>query len=335
MHMKRDPQGILSHGYRTLRILVVDDIPHARKLLRGVLAHAGLRQVIECGSREAAFDAVCLENPDIVITDWEMPGGSGLQLIRDIRLDPRSPDPTLPVLLLTAHGGREQVREGRDAGATDFLVKPFTSEAIAIRIKDVVNRQRLNVITPDYRGPDRRRVQRPVAVDRRAGVPQEVLVLPADGLLKAKISGDPTAIEIARAKRAETAGTFQKSAPAAASHPASAVRRAGEELARLIKQALAADGRWPELLAAMGKPLAALLRTVDGGLTPMQVQVAQQLQGFTRDIANAVRDPELLRLVLMTMAAMLRIGVDPGAEAEAMQLAGQIEALHRLRQQNR
>ncbi len=327
---------MLPAGYKGLRILIVDDVAATRILLRGVLIHLGLHQIIECKNREDAFEAVQSAEPDLVITDWEMPGGTGLDLIGDIRNDDRSPDPTLPVILLTSHGGKEQVIRGRDAGATDFLVKPFTPKSIQDRIIEVVDRQRANVITSTYRGPDRRRAQRPVLHDQRSSAPRnDVLVMPPDNLLQAKVSGDARAVAVARMQRTAAARIFHREAGQlvnAAGEPvavAPAAPPGSLELAGLIELALGSEDRWDrrEILTRMISPLDHLLHATGLSMPPALLRVARLFEGFAADPVRAERDPELTRLLLMTMRAMLRIGRDNDAEQVATALAGQVEIL--------
>lgn len=280
---------MLPEGFRQLRILVVDDVAQARKLLRGVLGHLGIREILESASRADAFARVRVDHPDVVITDWSMPGGSGLELIRDIRNDPASPDPALPVILLTAHGGRQEVIHGRDAGATDFLVKPFTSAAVVARLQDVVLRQRGIVLAPGYRGPDRRRVRRIVAQDRRGAPRSGVLVLPPDGLLKAKVSGDRAAQDEAEALRAATAAVFAR-------------QRSHGALLGLLEMSLSMEEVWPEALARMAGPVARLLHDADGGLSAPDRAFAQRFQAF---IAEGGEDQAMARRMVEGMRAVL------------------------------
>jgi CheY-like chemotaxis protein len=333
---------MLPVGYHALRILIVDDIAHARMLLRGVLIHLGIRHITECGSVEEAFAALCHGQQDLVITDWDMPGGNGLALIRAIRTHARSPDPTLPVILLTAHGSHAQVRQGRDSGATDFLVKPFTPANIAARITDVVSHQRDNVITPTYRGPDRRRAQRPVGHERRSAIPpHNVVLLPADGLLQARVSGDTAAIARAKQSREAAAARFHAGVSGAGVSGArvsgagvsgdGALTGSGADpasvLGALIVQAIEQPGGWHESLAQMQQPLARLLQARQRDMAPPLMRVAQVFQGFVANPERASRAPDLTRLLLMTMRAMLLIGQSSDAESIAHELAGEVEAL--------
>lgn len=280
---------MLPEGFRQLRILIVDDVAQARKLLRGVLMHVGIREVIESGGRVEAFALVRTLYPDLVITDWSMPGGSGLDLIRDIRHQPSSPDPTLPIILLSAHSRRQEVVQGRDAGATDFLVKPFTSAAVVSRLKDIVFRQRGNVVAPAYRGPDRRRIRRIVPLDRRGAPHNGVLLLPADGLLKAKVTGDKAALHAAETLRAANAAMLVR-------------RQTQDELLGLLEMSLSMEEVWPQALARMAAPVARLLSGTNVGLSVRDRAFTHRFQAF---IAEGAEDQDRARRMVEAMRTVL------------------------------
>ncbi len=113
-------------------VLVVDDDPAMLRLIARITASAGYR-VIEAGSGSQALDCVRTQCPDILVTDWEMPGLDGLQLCRALRQE------ALPVyihiVLLTAKSSTEEMVEGIDAGADDFLSKPIEPAVLLARLK--------------------------------------------------------------------------------------------------------------------------------------------------------------------------------------------------------
>jgi DNA-binding response OmpR family regulator len=96
-------------------------------------------------------------NPDIVITDWEMPSRNGLDLTREIRRNPLSPNRMVPLIMLTGYSAPKRVAMARDTGVTEFLAKPFTAEGLINRISYVINKPRDFIDHPEYFGPDRRR----------------------------------------------------------------------------------------------------------------------------------------------------------------------------------
>jgi DNA-binding response OmpR family regulator len=109
--------------------------------------------------------------PDIVITDWAMPIFDGIELTQMIRQPGASANPFVPIIMLTGHSEKRRVVAARDAGVTEFLVKPLSARALYERIVNVVVNPRPFVRTKTYFGPDRRRNLNPsyVGPERRRG----------------------------------------------------------------------------------------------------------------------------------------------------------------------
>lgn len=322
----------LPPGYDAIDVLVVDDLPHTRQLMRGLLRHLGVQRVNEAADVAEALDIIRLTPPDIVFTDWDMPGGSGLDLVRAIRTGADTPNPTLPVILLTAHGRPDYVQAGRDAGATDFLVKPIAPAKVRDRILDVVARPRGFVCAPGYRGPDRRRAERPVAQERRSpeAPAAGVLLLAPDPVLTAKVAGDHEALRVALRQRADGLRRVAEHAPAAVPLPlpgAAACADAMVELEALTAQALGAMDRCADALARMAAPLGIYRAAMAGQLSEPTQRVIASLQRMISDPAGAGADPTLIRLHLAALRAMLRAGSDPTARCTAEELVDQIDAL--------
>jgi len=190
--------------YGRLKLLFVDDAPHTRLLLREMLRSTYWSHAEFVDSAVAASAEIKANHPDVVFTDWQMPGRSGLDLIRAIREFPGLPDPLLPVILLTAKGDSEHVITARMAGATDYLVKPIGLNRIIERVTHVVTRQRPFIVSSSYTGPDWRRVGPDKGNGRSEDpLPPGAAVLPPDGLLLAKVRGDRDALGAAQHIRAE------------------------------------------------------------------------------------------------------------------------------------
>jgi CheY-like chemotaxis protein len=190
--------------YGRLKLLFVDDAAHTRLLLREMLRDTEWPNVAFADSAAAALRQIKIDLPDLVFTDWQMPGESGIDLIRAIRERPDSPDPLLPVILLTASGGAEHVLGASNAGAADFLVKPISRSRIIERVISATTRQRPFIVSPSYIGPERRSGPRPgdAAGQGQDPIPPSTIVLPPDGLLLAKIQGNPVAIREAQRRHA-------------------------------------------------------------------------------------------------------------------------------------
>jgi two-component system cell cycle response regulator len=114
----------------SFKIVVADDSPIYRKLVQGVLAPKGYTILFAKDGREA-LDTLAKHKPSLVITDWEMPDITGLELCRRIRHDQ---DSYTYIVLLTSNSGKDHVIEGLAAGADDYLTKPFHSGELLARV---------------------------------------------------------------------------------------------------------------------------------------------------------------------------------------------------------
>jgi len=162
-------------GYRfdRLRVLVVDDNVHMRRLVITILQAFGVTMIFEASSGESAWDLIRKHNPEIVVLDWVMEGMSGIDLIKMIRANPLSPNPFVPTIMLTGHTSLEHVQEARDAGANEFIAKPVSVKTMMSRLSSVIEHPRPYVRTNAYFGPcRRRRNQEHAGGERRATAKQ-------------------------------------------------------------------------------------------------------------------------------------------------------------------
>ena len=146
-------------GYRfdRLKILVVDDNQHMRKLVVTILQAFGAIQIFEAADGEHAWTILRDANPDVILLDWQMEGMNGLEFARMVRTSANSPNPFLPIIMLTGHTHIDHVRQARDAGVNEFLAKPVSVKAILSRLISVIEHPRPFVRTKSYFGPCRRR----------------------------------------------------------------------------------------------------------------------------------------------------------------------------------
>jgi len=160
-------------GYRfdKLKILVVDDNVHMRKLVLTILQAFGAMQLFEAENGERAWAILRRQNPDVVVLDWVMEGMSGIEFARKLRTDPEAPNPFVPVIMLTGHTQTAMVREARDAGINEFIAKPVSVKTLMSRLAAVIESPRPYVRTKLYFGPCRRRKANPEydGPERRAG----------------------------------------------------------------------------------------------------------------------------------------------------------------------
>ncbi len=146
-------------GYRfdRLKILVVDDNVHMRKLVVTILQAFGTIQIFEATEGERAWTILRDANPDVLFVDWMLEGMNGLDLTKMIRTSTASPNPFVPIIMLTGYTSIDHVRQARDAGVNEFLAKPVSVKAILTRLTAVIEHPRPFVRTRAYFGPCRRR----------------------------------------------------------------------------------------------------------------------------------------------------------------------------------
>jgi DNA-binding response OmpR family regulator len=138
-------------------VLVVDDNPHMRKIVVTILQAFGVIQIFEVAEAETAWKLLRDNNPDVAIVDWIMEGMSGLDLVKMIRTSTASPNPFVPVIMLTGHTSLDRVRMARDGGVNELLAKPVSVTAVLQRLTAVIDHPRPFVRTKVYFGPCRRR----------------------------------------------------------------------------------------------------------------------------------------------------------------------------------
>jgi two-component system chemotaxis response regulator CheY len=140
-----------------LNIMIVDDNPHMRILVRDILLGFGVKNVLECSEGSQAISELKHWPADIVLVDWMMEPLDGVDFTRLIRTASDSPNPYLPIIMLTGHTERFRVAQARDAGVTEFLAKPVTANGLYARIRAIIEHPRPFVKVGHYMGPCRRR----------------------------------------------------------------------------------------------------------------------------------------------------------------------------------
>jgi two-component system chemotaxis response regulator CheY len=119
-----------------LRFLVVDDFSTMRRIVKNFLNDLGYRNVTEADDGQTALPILKQGNIDFLVTDWNMPGMPGLELLKAVRSDPQLAK--LPVLLVTAEAKREQIVEAAQAGVNGYVVKPFTAQTLKEKIEKIL-----------------------------------------------------------------------------------------------------------------------------------------------------------------------------------------------------
>lgn len=133
---------LLQPRIEALKVLVVDDELSMRKVVRAMLYSLGVRSIFEAHDGAAGLEAVRVNDPDVVIVDWEMPNIDGAQFVRTVRGPGAFPRPDVPILMLSGHGDRWRVVEAARIGASDYLLKPVSAKALHDRIVAVLGRRR-------------------------------------------------------------------------------------------------------------------------------------------------------------------------------------------------
>lgn len=140
-----------------LSVLVVDDNPHMRILVREILHGLNVRDILACSDGSAALAEMKHFPADLAVVDWMMEPMDGLEFTRQVRTASDSPNPYLPIIMLTGHTERFRVMQARDAGINEFLAKPVMPLGMYSRIRAVIEHPRPFVKVGEYLGPDRRR----------------------------------------------------------------------------------------------------------------------------------------------------------------------------------
>lgn len=147
----------MAFDFKKLSILVVEDTAPMRKLIASVLETMEVGTIYTAEDGESGYEQIKKHNPDIVVSDWHMEPVNGIELTHEIRTNTLSPNRMVPVILVTGYSALTRVAEARDAGVTEFLVKPFSANDLAKRIAYVINKPRDFIDCEHYFGPDRRR----------------------------------------------------------------------------------------------------------------------------------------------------------------------------------
>jgi CheY-like chemotaxis protein len=140
-----------------LKALVVEDNAHMRILLRSLLLALGVSKVFESVDGASGFVELRERKPDFVLTDLSMKPVDGIEFTRMIRQRKDSPNFYVPIIMVTGHTERQRIEAARDAGVTEIIAKPITTQSLLQRLTEIVERPRPFIRCDTYFGPDRRR----------------------------------------------------------------------------------------------------------------------------------------------------------------------------------
>lgn len=123
---------------KNMKILIVDDFSTMRRIIKNLLRDLGFSNTHEADDGQTALPMLKNGDFQFLVTDWNMPGMTGIELLKAVRADEKLS--TLPVLMVTAEAKRDQIIEAAQAGVNGYVVKPFTAQALKEKIDKIFDR---------------------------------------------------------------------------------------------------------------------------------------------------------------------------------------------------
>ncbi len=120
----------------SIKVLIVDDFATMRRILKNILKQLGFRNLVEADDGTTAWEVLENQTIDLIISDWNMPKMTGLELLKKVRADSRYAK--TPFLMVTAEAQKQNVIEAVQAGVSNYVVKPFTAEAISDKLEKIL-----------------------------------------------------------------------------------------------------------------------------------------------------------------------------------------------------
>ncbi len=121
-----------------MKFLVVDDFSTMRRIIKNLLRDIGYTDVVEAEDGKQALSQIKSSQIDFVVTDWNMPNMTGLELLKEIRKEKGFDE--LPVLMVTAESRKEQIVEAAKSGVNGYIVKPFNAQTLREKLDKILNR---------------------------------------------------------------------------------------------------------------------------------------------------------------------------------------------------
>ncbi len=121
-----------------MKILIVDDFSTMRRIIKNLLRDLGFNNTQEADDGNTALPMLQSGNFDFLVTDWNMPGMTGIDLLKAVRADAKLA--SMPVLLVTAEAKKDQIIEAAQAGVNGYIVKPFTAVTLKEKIEKIFER---------------------------------------------------------------------------------------------------------------------------------------------------------------------------------------------------
>lgn len=156
-----------------VKILVIDDLPYTRSMVRQILKVLGGRNIKDAPDGAKALKIMKTFDPDLIILDWEMKPMNGIEFTRNVRDSEESSNPFVPIIMLSGYTNKDRIIEARDAGVTEYVIKPFSATSLYNRIQEVIDAPRPFIRIEGFFGPDRRRRETKIDyTDRRKKEPE-------------------------------------------------------------------------------------------------------------------------------------------------------------------
>jgi two-component system chemotaxis response regulator CheY len=141
---------------RATSVVIADGSQFCRRLTRNMLVSLGMRSITEVGDGLSALEAISSSRPNVLIIEWELPGSSGIDVIRRIRSPGSFPFPDLPILMLTSRTERRCVVRAMAFGANEFIAKPTSTSTLRDRLLSVLCHRRAMVKLGEFYVPEPR-----------------------------------------------------------------------------------------------------------------------------------------------------------------------------------
>ena len=122
----------------SMKVLVVDDFATMRRILRGVLKEIGFTKIVEADDGSTALAVLKKDKVDLIVSDWNMPEVTGLELLKAVRGDESMKN--VPFLMVTAEGQKDSVVQAVQAGVDNYVVKPFTADTIKEKLEQIFHK---------------------------------------------------------------------------------------------------------------------------------------------------------------------------------------------------
>ncbi|OGP50529.1 MAG: histidine kinase [Deltaproteobacteria bacterium RBG_13_43_22] len=123
---------------RKMKILIVDDFSTMRRIIKNLLKQIGFENIEEAEDGQHAFSKLKNEKYHFIVSDWNMPNMTGIELLQQVRKDPELKG--LPFLMVTAESEKDKVVEAIKAGVNNYIVKPFTTEILKEKMEKILEK---------------------------------------------------------------------------------------------------------------------------------------------------------------------------------------------------